>query len=439
MRQQASFRHDILASRSEKIELLLVDHGATGLGVYWSLVEELYQAGGICTLSKTIKRLAHRLATTLEVLRSVIMDYELFETDERADLFQSAGVNRRIREQMQTDAELYALHEKAEELARLQAGRRKRMRKAGALNASECTTSATSAHANAQPSALTSALSTPSAHNGVHLFASCDNECAQLGTLNTQECATTATSVTTVHTNAHNDAQLGAMNGAIAQPSAQLGALNASECTTTATTATTLHAIAHQSDANDTPDEKLKERKENPPLINPLKEKRENLSLYRAQNFENFEGAQALQMNTTTSDHGGAISPQAPTAISMAQTTPSDVKPSATQTATAKPSAGAGTSKRREAPTLAEVRAEILQKGYQIDAEAFWNFYEANGWTQGRGKPIKNWRACLVTWSRRDDERGGAFRSGAYHGAYHSGTYSRVDKPVLSVNDSYYD
>ena len=52
-------------------------------------------------------------------------------------------------------------------------------------------------------------------------------------------------------------------------------------------------------------------------------------------------------------------------------------------------------------PTIEEVRAYILEKGYDIDAEVFWNFYEANGWVQGRQKPIVNWKACVTTWKKR--------------------------------------
>lgn len=53
-------------------------------------------------------------------------------------------------------------------------------------------------------------------------------------------------------------------------------------------------------------------------------------------------------------------------------------------------------------PTVEEVEEYIRQKGYNIDAEYFWNFYETNGWVQGREqKPIKNWKSCVTTWVRK--------------------------------------
>ncbi len=48
-------------------------------------------------------------------------------------------------------------------------------------------------------------------------------------------------------------------------------------------------------------------------------------------------------------------------------------------------------------PTVEEVRAYISEKNYPIDAEQFWNFYEAKGWMIGKA-PMKNWRACVATW-----------------------------------------
>lgn len=57
-------------------------------------------------------------------------------------------------------------------------------------------------------------------------------------------------------------------------------------------------------------------------------------------------------------------------------------------------------------PTLEEVKAYFLERGTTIDPEAFWAHYEANGWIQSRGKPIRNWKACLTTWEHRRNEFG---------------------------------
>ena len=57
-------------------------------------------------------------------------------------------------------------------------------------------------------------------------------------------------------------------------------------------------------------------------------------------------------------------------------------------------------------PTLDEVKAYFAERGTTINPEAFWAHYEANGWVQSRGKPIKNWKACLTTWEHRRGEFG---------------------------------
>lgn len=54
-------------------------------------------------------------------------------------------------------------------------------------------------------------------------------------------------------------------------------------------------------------------------------------------------------------------------------------------------------------PSVEEVRAYCQERGNGIDAQRFVDFYEANGWTQGRGKSIKNWRAAVRTWERREN------------------------------------
>lgn len=53
-------------------------------------------------------------------------------------------------------------------------------------------------------------------------------------------------------------------------------------------------------------------------------------------------------------------------------------------------------------PTVEEVQKYCQERHSSVDPEQFFDFYTANGWRQGAGKPIKDWKACVRTWERRD-------------------------------------
>lgn len=52
---------------------------------------------------------------------------------------------------------------------------------------------------------------------------------------------------------------------------------------------------------------------------------------------------------------------------------------------------------------------EVLESFKEVGADeseamAFFDYYEANGWTQGRNKPIKDWKAAARGWIRRSHQ-----------------------------------
>ena len=60
-------------------------------------------------------------------------------------------------------------------------------------------------------------------------------------------------------------------------------------------------------------------------------------------------------------------------------------------------------SSRFQKPTIEEIRQYCLEEGYNVDAEQFFNFYESKGWLVGKS-PMKNWRAAVSTWNKREKE-----------------------------------
>ena len=84
--------------------------------------------------------------------------------------------------------------------------------------------------------------------------------------------------------------------------------------------------------------------------------------------------------------------------------------------------------KRFVKPTADEVRAYCAERGNRVDAQAFVDFYEAKGWKVGNA-PMKDWKAAVRTWERRDAERKQAAtsRPNRQRDLYSSRTYSAAE------------
>ena len=68
-------------------------------------------------------------------------------------------------------------------------------------------------------------------------------------------------------------------------------------------------------------------------------------------------------------------------------------------------------------PTLQEVKAYCAERGNDISADAFIDYYEANGWKVGRND-MEDWKAAVRTWERKEAERrrGGGNQNGGIPG-----------------------
>ena len=58
-------------------------------------------------------------------------------------------------------------------------------------------------------------------------------------------------------------------------------------------------------------------------------------------------------------------------------------------------------------PTVEEIAAYCKEKGYNINARQFFNYYESNGWKVGRNA-MKSWQAAVQNWNTRDKTSGKA-------------------------------
>ena len=55
-------------------------------------------------------------------------------------------------------------------------------------------------------------------------------------------------------------------------------------------------------------------------------------------------------------------------------------------------------------PTFEEIKEYVTQMGYEMDPAAFFDYYEETGWLKKNGQPIRDWRASVRTWNRRERE-----------------------------------
>ena len=55
-------------------------------------------------------------------------------------------------------------------------------------------------------------------------------------------------------------------------------------------------------------------------------------------------------------------------------------------------------------PMIHQIEFYCKERKNNIDAEAFFNFYESKGWKVGNTK-MKDWKAAIVTWEKRDQKK----------------------------------
>ena len=58
--------------------------------------------------------------------------------------------------------------------------------------------------------------------------------------------------------------------------------------------------------------------------------------------------------------------------------------------------------KRFVKPTLDEVKAYCQERGNNVDAKAFFDYYDTGNWKDAKGKPVRNWKQKVITWERSD-------------------------------------
>jgi hypothetical protein len=93
MKDTFFFTHDFGARNDPKLQNVLMEHGCEGLGVFWCIVEMIYEQGGNLPLSNC-KSIAFALHVDSKIVERVIKEFDLFEND--GVVFWSKSINSRL-------------------------------------------------------------------------------------------------------------------------------------------------------------------------------------------------------------------------------------------------------------------------------------------------------------------------------------------------------
>ena len=94
MKETFYFSHDYNARSDNKIQKLLAKHGMEGYGIYWAIIEDLYNNAN--ALRMHCECIAYSLHSHCEVIEDIIKNFDLFIID--GDFFGSPSVERRLNE-----------------------------------------------------------------------------------------------------------------------------------------------------------------------------------------------------------------------------------------------------------------------------------------------------------------------------------------------------
>ncbi len=80
MKDTFYFQHDYNARNDPKLQDVLIDLGVEGIGVFWCIIEQLYEQGGKLPI-RFCKSIAFALHVDYKVIEKLVYDYGLFKTD----------------------------------------------------------------------------------------------------------------------------------------------------------------------------------------------------------------------------------------------------------------------------------------------------------------------------------------------------------------------
>ena len=93
MKDTFYFQHDYNARNDPRLQRLIMKCGCEGIGIYWCIVEQLYEQGGKLP-NNHIETIAFNLHTTKTIVEEVVFGLNLFASDD--EFFWSESVLKRL-------------------------------------------------------------------------------------------------------------------------------------------------------------------------------------------------------------------------------------------------------------------------------------------------------------------------------------------------------
>jgi uncharacterized protein YdaU (DUF1376 family) len=100
MKDTYYFSHDYNARNDSKIKKLLSKHGFTGYGLFWAIIEDLYNNAN--ALPTDYDSIAFDLRTDKKTIQDIITGFDLFVID--GDIFGSHSIEKRLEERNEKSA-----------------------------------------------------------------------------------------------------------------------------------------------------------------------------------------------------------------------------------------------------------------------------------------------------------------------------------------------
>jgi hypothetical protein len=96
MKDTYYFSHDYNSRNDHKIKRLISKHGYLGYGLFWAIIEDLYNNAN--ALQTDYESIAFDLRTSENIIESIINDFDLFVIEDNS--FGSLSVERRLNERL---------------------------------------------------------------------------------------------------------------------------------------------------------------------------------------------------------------------------------------------------------------------------------------------------------------------------------------------------